>query len=110
MSHSETGYNTLMPVTDKTRKILWGHSGNRCAICRIELVIDHTSCDDESVVGEECHLVSGKPKGPRYRPDLEAGVLDSVENLLLLCSAYHKLVDDQPETYTEKVLYKLKAN
>ena len=47
-----------MAINDKTRKVLWGRSGNRCAICRRELVLDATTVDDVSVVGEECHIVS----------------------------------------------------
>ena len=56
-----------MPITDKTRKILWGRSGNRCAICKNELVIDATGQDAESVVAEECHIISPRQNGPRSR-------------------------------------------
>ncbi len=57
-----------MNITDKDRKILWGRSGNRCAICKHELVIEATPNDAESVVGEECHIISGSPNGPRHDP------------------------------------------
>ena len=76
-----------MAITDKTRKIFWGRSGNRCAICRRELVIDATSADDESVVGEECHIVSGKGQGPRYNSSVSEERIDDPENLLLLSCA-----------------------
>src|ERR1700722_19926070 len=71
-----------MPISDKTRKILWGSSGNRCARCRIVMVIDPTSWDTELVVGEECHIISEKPNGPRYDPNYPAEKIDSVETLL----------------------------
>jgi len=99
-----------MPITDKTRKILWGRSGNRCAICRHELVIDATAVDDESVIGEECHVVSGKGQGPRYDSEYLFERIDEPENLILLCRIHHKMVDDQFETYNADVLSKLKAN
>lgn len=99
-----------MPVSEKTRKILWGRSGNRCALCRQELVIDATSADDESVVGDECHIVSGKPHGPRHDSAFPPEGLDETENLILLCRVHHKMVDDQCETYTFEMLQKLKAN
>jgi hypothetical protein len=54
-----------MAISGKTRKILWGRSGNRCAICRRELVMDATDLDDESVTGDECHIVARKPIGTR---------------------------------------------
>jgi len=99
-----------MPISDKTRKILWGRSANRCAVCRHELVLDSTLLDDESVVGDECHIVSGKTEGPRHDPAFPMERLDQPENLILLCRVHHKMVDDQFETYTVEVLQKLKLN
>lgn len=99
-----------MAITDKTRKILWGRSGNRCAMCRHELVVDATPADDESVVGDECHIISAKGQGPRYDPKFAPEELDAPENLILLCRTHHKMVDDQFETYTAEVLRALKAN
>ena len=37
-------------------------------------------------------------------------MIDGPENLVLLCRVHHKMVDDQPETYTVAVLSSLKAN
>src|SRR5437016_5965776 len=99
-----------MAITDKTRKLLWGRSGNRCAICRRELVIDSTSVDDESVIGDECHIVSERKLGPRYDPAVSLELIDKAENLILLCRVHHKMVDDQFETYTVEVLRALKKN
>ncbi len=98
-----------MSISDKTRKTLWGRSGNRCADCRQELVIEGTPADNESVVGEECHIVSGKPNGPRYDSEVPAERLDDPENLILLCRVHHKMVDDQNETFTVQALQELKA-
>lgn len=99
-----------MATSDKTRKILWGRSGNRCAICRHDLIVDATPTDDESVVGEECHVVSGKGHGPRFDSSLPEDRLNDPENLILLCRVHHKMVDDQRETYTVEALRALKAN
>ncbi len=99
-----------MAITDKTRKILWGRSGNRCAICRHELVVDATIADNESVVGDECHIVSGQGEGPRYDKAFPSGQLDGPGNLILLCRVHHKMVDDQHETYTVDLLRTVKAN
>ncbi len=99
-----------MSISDKTRKVLWGKSGNRCAICRRELVVEATPADDESVVGEECHIVSGKGQGPRHDLAFRTDCLDEPDNLVLLCRTHHKMVDDQHETYTAEVLHKIKAN
>lgn len=93
-----------MAISEKTRKILWGRSGNRCALCRRELVVDATADDDESVVGDECHLVSGKANGPRFDHAFPVDCLDEPDNLILLCRVHHKMVDDQCETYTVDTL------
>jgi len=98
-----------MAITEKTRKLLWGRSGNRCAIFRCKLAVDATEKDPESIVGDECHIVSGQQFGPRYDPDFPVDKLDEVENLILLCKVHHKLVDDQTETFTTDVLRTIKA-
>lgn len=99
-----------MSISDKTRKALWGRSGNRCAICKHELVVDATKQDDESVVGDECHIVSAREKGPRHDATYPQEKLDSYENLILLCRIHHKMVDDQEATYTTDILRQMKAN
>jgi hypothetical protein len=99
-----------MAITDRTRKLLWGRSGNRCAICKQEMVIDRTEADPEAVVGDECHIISRKPNGPRYDPSLLEEERDAHDNLILLCRVHHKMVDDQPETYTVQILRQLKSN
>ncbi len=99
-----------MSISDKTRKVLWGRSGNRCAICKHELVVDATQADDESVVGDECHIISAREKGPRHDTSFPQEKLDSYENLVLLCRTHHKMVDDQAETYTTDILRQMKSN
>lgn len=99
-----------MAISDKNRKILWAKSGNRCAICRNGLVVDVTENDFESVVGDECHIVSGAKGGPRHETDYPEADIDSLSNLLLLCRVHHKMIDDQAETYTAEVLRVIKAN
>ena len=96
-----------MPITDKTRKILWGRSGNRCALCQCQLVMEKSASDPPSVIGDECHIISQKTDGPRGNP--EASIeFDNYDNLILLCKTHHKLVDDQPGKYTVDYLKTIK--
>jgi hypothetical protein len=99
-----------MTISDKARKILWGRSGNQCAICKHELVIDATANDADSVVGEECHIISERERGPRHDPSYPQEKLDSCDNLILLCRIHHKMVDDQEDTYTADILRQMKSN
>jgi hypothetical protein len=96
-----------MTISDKTRKLLWGRSGNRCAYCRRELVMLGTT-DDDSVIGDECHIIAKHENGPRNNPSLSEKEIDSYENLILLCKIHHKMVDDQPIEYSINVLRKMK--
>lgn len=99
-----------MSISDKTRKVLWGRSGNRCAICKNELIIESTEQDDESVIADECHIISSKPNGPRHDPSYPVNKLDSYDNLMLLCRTHHKMVDDQSATFTTNILRQIKSN
>src|SRR5690348_14725805 len=92
-----------MSISLKTHKMLWGRAANRCAYpgCRKELVMDRTATDDESVIGDEAHIVARETDGPRGdNSGLSAEQRDRYDNLLLLCKVHHKLVDDQPNEYT----------
>ena len=90
--------------------MLWGRAANRCAFepCRKELVIDATETDDESLVGEECHIVGKSADGPRGDSSLTQEQRDKYNNLVLFCAVHHKVVDDQPGEYTVDRLHQIK--
>ena len=75
-----------MAITSKTRKELWAKSGNRCAICKKELVHQISQEDGSFIIGDECHIISSSIDGPRYKPGIED--YDSYDNLLLLCKIH----------------------
>jgi len=98
-----------MAIQDRDRKILWGRSGNRCAICRRVLVAAGAAPDRDSVTGEEAHIVARSTSGPRgAQPDVVDR--DAYDNLVLLCSIHHKVVDDQPHRYSPARLREIKAD
>jgi len=77
-------------------KRLFGMSRNQCAIrdCKSPIIIG------ETVVGEICHIRARRKGGARYDLSLAGTREDEFENLILLCSTCHKLVDGSPEEYT----------
>ena len=91
--------------------MLWGRAANHCAFpeCQTELVVDATETDDESLVGEECHIVGKSSDGPRGESPLTAEQRDKYNNLVLLCSVHHKVVDDQSGEYTVNRLHEIKS-
>lgn len=100
-----------MSISLKTRKILWARSGNQCAICKTELIVSsEDSNDDASVVADEAHIVAQSESFTRGDyGSLSEDERDQYSNLILLCKNDHKLIDDQPSSYTVERLRELKA-
>ena len=96
-----------MAITPKTRKQLWARSGNICAICYCHLAENETEEDSFSIIGDECHIISKKPNGPRYIPNF--GDYDDISNLIILCKTHHKMVDDQFKKYSIDYLRSIKS-
>lgn len=98
-----------MAITIKTHKMLWGRAASRCAMCRTELALDSTETDDESLIGDACHIVARSESGPRGDVPIEVTQRDTYSNLILLCKNHHKQVDDQRNYYTVEKLREIKA-
>lgn len=98
-----------MSFSTKTTKMLWGRSGNRCAICKTELFVDATETDDETHIGDMCHIVAQKEDGPRGKDVLIEEQRDKYSNLILLCKNHHKIIDAQPAEYTVEKLHAIKT-
>jgi len=98
-----------MAITTRTRKSLWAKSGNRCAICRLELV-QNDEVEGNLIIGQECHIISSKPDGPRGNQKLHCSDFDDFENLILLCANDHTRIDTFTDIYTVEKLIKLKKS
>ena len=112
-----------MSYSEKTVKMLWGRAANRCAICRMQLVMDRSGSDDESIVGDIAHIVARDEdgeKGPRSvaslspeekeRHALLISNRNKYVNLLVLCKNHHKQVDDQPSAFPVAKLLQIKES
>ncbi len=82
--------------------MLWAKSGNRCAICKIELITEQKT-DSNLNIGEECHIISSKSKGPRHKSNLND--YDSFDNLILLCRNHHKEIDTLIDSFPEEIKF-----
>ena len=98
-----------MAITDKTRKTLWARSGNRCAMCRIELVAERDLNSKSLNLGDECHIISEKGQGPRHDSEYKED-FDDYDNLILLCKNHHRTIDELYETYPAELLRSIKKN
>ena len=85
--------------TSATVRGLYARSGNRCAYpeCFAPLVEDN-----DIITGEVCHIKARRAGGPRYDERQTEKERNSLANLILLCSRHHKIVDSEPNKYTDK--------
>jgi len=63
-----------------------------------------------SVVGEVCHIKGERATAPRYDPEQDDHERHGFDNLILLCNVHHKIIDDNPESYTVERLLAMKEN
>jgi hypothetical protein len=91
-------------MRDKDIKILWGRSGNRCAICKLELTADGAI----ETLGEMAHIVGQSQNGPRGNHELTDR--DTYDNLILLCPTHHVEIDKNHAAWPIKRLRTIKAD
>ena len=98
-------------IRDTELKKLYGLSGNVCAFpdCHMPLVSDN-GIEPIVVLGEAAHIVAESSAGPRGTSTLTLVERNKAENLLLLCSRHHQLIDAQPARYPVQLLQQMKAD
>ena len=94
----------------KDQKILCLKSGDRCAMpkCHKELVVPKTENDPASIIGIIAHIKGENPTSARYDLEMTDKERNGYANLILVCSDCHKMIDDQPNTYTVEKLHQIK--
>ena len=97
-----------MSISVRTQKHIWGLFAGRCAICREHLV--HNEVGRNSLLGEIAHIVGDKPGAARGRHAMAAEERSLPDNLMLLCHAHHKLIDDNPASYTIETLHGIRQH
>jgi len=92
----------------KTVKQLFAECGNECAYpkCSTPMV----DSDSGTILGQICHIMGKNPDGPRYDANQTDKERHGNDNLLLLCGVHHKIVDDDPDSYTVERLQNLKRD
>jgi hypothetical protein len=76
-------------------------------MCR-RLLVDGES-NDSACLGENAHIYGEKEGAARYDATLEAGFVNSYENLIFLCSACHTKVDGEVDNFPPEKLMELKS-
>lgn len=101
-------------ISEKNIKILWGRSGNKCTICKIDITEAKTE-GGFYPIGEMAHIegenpgVEGKkPSAARYNSNMTDKERSHYENLILVCPSCHTKIDNDVQEYTVKKLQQLK--
>ena len=94
------------PPKPSTIRALFAKSGNVCAFPKCE----HKLVEDDNLyVGNVCHIEAAEPQGPRYNPNSTDDERRGYSNLILLCHAHHRRIDFDENTYTVRVLRRMKT-
>lgn len=89
----------------KTVKRLFALSRNVCAFPECSSpIID----DNGTVLGEICHISAHNPEGPRYDLNQSDAKRHGFDNLMLLCAAHHKRIDDNVADFPRERLLDMK--
>ena len=91
-----------MSIPESEQKKLFAKSGNRCAYpdCQKLLVAPASQTGSPVVLGEAAHIVAEPPAGPRGTSPLTQSERNRYENLILLCSRHHQMVDADVTAYS----------
>lgn len=98
-----------MVISQQDVKLLWGRSGNRCAICKVELSQDSKSSNSVFPIGEQAHIVGEKHNAPRGNSSLTDAERNSYYNLILLCPNHHTIIDKDEKDWPVEKLYLIKS-
>lgn len=106
-----------MSISVSDRKLLWAKSGGYCAFPECDtrlteqLPLASEAAGSQVVVAEEAHIRSARPDGPRHDPSYDKNLLDSYENIIILCAHHHTLIDKQRgEGFSVEELERIKAS
>ena len=91
------------PINRKHVPLLWGKAAGCCELCSTP-VYEEELQRHEGNYSNVAHINAASPGGPRYNETQTQEERGSMENLMLLCRACHKLIDDNPEDFPSSML------
>lgn len=98
-------------LADKDLKALWARSAGICAnpSCNRN-IIESTTHHSLVVIGEQAHIIAHSEDGPRGKKNQLLVDVDSIANLILLCSSCHTLIDKAEQDFPIELLQEWKRN
>lgn len=99
----------MATLKQKDIKLLWGRSGNRCSICKVELTQDASTAASTYTLGEQAHIVGEKEDAARGKSILNSDQRNSYHNLILLCPNDHTMIDSNEIDWPVEKLHQVKS-
>ncbi len=83
-----------MALSEVDRRVLWVRAGGRCTLCN-RYLLEGDLTHEEVPLGEGAHIVGAidSAKSPRGQHPLPIEDRDTVDNIMLACSACHTEID-----------------
>jgi len=96
--------------SEDVKRKLAGRAGHLCSnpSCKQPTSGPSEAAKAVTNVGVAAHITAASVGGPRYNPSLKQEQRSDIENGVWLCQNCGKAVDDDPNTYTERVLLEWK--
>lgn len=92
--------------------MLWGRAAGRCEFSGCNEPLWKSSVTQEPVnAAEKAHIYAFSSGGPRGHRRIDAGQINSIENLILVCHQCHRKIDKYKDggQYTATLLRRMKA-
>jgi hypothetical protein len=110
-------------ISDRTRKRLWTHAGDRCAFpgCDQPLLRSTPDGEAETIVGIECHIVAQRDhpsvaRAPCLLTEQEreefAHLIEDrhgFNNIVIMCGVHSTVIDDPQQGYSVADVAAMKA-
>lgn len=95
--------------SELTVRILCANAAGRCEFAGCNEYVFHDAITlNKYNKSNVAHIVASSSTGPRGDSKRSYELSDKIENLMLMCQAHHKLIDDYPDDYPENVLLDMK--
>ena len=91
-------------IKDPVRYMLWGRSAGRCQFDGCNKPVWKSELTQEILnLAEAAHIYSFNEGGPRGNKGVKRELINSADNLLLVCRGCHKTIDDRGTEYRYSV-------
>jgi hypothetical protein len=110
---SGTPREVTRTITKPVTAMLWGRAAGRCEFAGCNQPLWKSSVTQEVVnIAQMAHIYSFSPIGPRGRVSVTSSELNAISNLLLVCHACHRQIDQKADggRYTAAILQQMKQD